>query len=60
MPQEMRRQWHLRFDRGLRRLLRNKLEARRFLATEVYDVPEDLLDDVVRVTLAELSGSTGG
>jgi len=33
---------------------RNEEETRRFLADEVYHVSDDLLDDLLRVRLAEL------
>lgn len=37
----------------LRQVARNEAETRRFLAEEVYGVPDDLLDDLVRVHLAD-------
>ena len=49
-----RLQWHLRFDRDLKKLLQNEAATKKFLAEVVYDVPEDLLDDVLRIRLAEL------
>ncbi|HYJ78701.1 MAG TPA: hypothetical protein VEW03_03790 [Longimicrobiaceae bacterium] len=33
---------------------RNEAETRRFLADEVYGVPDDLLDDLLRVHLDDL------
>ena len=39
----------------LRQVARNEEETRRFLAAEVYGVPDDLLDDLVRVRLADLA-----
>jgi hypothetical protein len=39
----------------LRQVTRNEEETRRFLAEEVYDVPDDLLDDLVRVRLVDLA-----
>jgi hypothetical protein len=39
----------------LRQVTRNEEEARRFLAEEVYGVPDELLDDLVRVRLADLA-----
>jgi 8-oxo-dGTP pyrophosphatase MutT (NUDIX family) len=38
----------------LRQVARNETETRRFLAEEVYGVPDPLLDDLLRVRLAEL------
>ena len=38
----------------LRQVTTNEAETRRFLTEEVYGVPDDLLDDLVRVRLAEL------
>ncbi|HEX7239822.1 MAG TPA: hypothetical protein VF263_06125 [Longimicrobiaceae bacterium] len=40
----------------LREVARNETETRRFLADEVYGVPDDLLDDLVRVRLDGLAG----
>lgn len=37
----------------LREVARNEEETRRFLAEEVYGVPDDLLDDLIRVRMAE-------
>ena len=34
----------------------NESETRRFLADEVYGVPDDLLDDLLRVHLKDLDG----
>ena len=41
--------------RLLREVARNETETRRFLAEEVYDVPDDLLDDLVRVRQEDLA-----
>lgn len=38
----------------LRQVTNNEAETRRFLADEVYGVPDALLDDLVRVRLADL------
>lgn len=38
----------------LRQVAHNEEQTRRFLANEVYDVPDALLDDLLRVRLAEL------
>jgi hypothetical protein len=38
----------------LRQVTNNEAETRRFLAEEVYGVPDSLLDDMVRVRLADL------
>jgi hypothetical protein len=37
----------------LRQVARNETETRRFLAEEVYGVPDDLLDDLIRVRAKE-------
>ena len=37
----------------LRQVAVNEAETRRFLAEEVYGVPDDLLDDLLRVRLSE-------
>lgn len=37
----------------LGQVARNEVETRRFLADEVYGVPDDLLDDLIRVRLAD-------
>ena len=39
----------------LRQVVRNEAETRRFLADEVYGVPDALLDDLVRVRLSDLA-----
>ena len=36
----------------LRQVAHNETETRRFLAEEVYGVPDDLLDDLIRVRSA--------
>jgi hypothetical protein len=38
----------------LRQVARNEEETRRFLAEEVYGVPDPLLDDLMRVRLLDL------
>jgi 8-oxo-dGTP pyrophosphatase MutT (NUDIX family) len=38
----------------LRQVTRNETETRRFLSEEVYGVPDDLLDDLLRVRLRDL------
>ena len=43
-----------RLGLDLKLLLHNERETRRFLAREVYGVPDELLDDVLRVRLADL------
>ncbi|HEX2189214.1 MAG TPA: hypothetical protein VHG51_09975 [Longimicrobiaceae bacterium] len=45
-----------RLGSALREVARNEAETRRFLAEEVYGVPDTLLDDLVRVRLADLPG----
>ena len=42
-----------RLVQGIANLARNETETRRFLAEEVYGVPDDLLDDLVRVRLSD-------
>ncbi len=44
-----------RLARALREVAANEAETRRFLSREVYGVPDDLLDDLVRVRLADLA-----
>ncbi|HET7274573.1 MAG TPA: hypothetical protein VFI91_05310 [Longimicrobiaceae bacterium] len=39
----------------LRQITANEAEARRFLTEEVYGVSDELLDDLVRVRLEQLS-----
>lgn len=43
-----------RLGSALREVARNEAETRRFLADEVYGVPDELLDDLVRVRLSDL------
>ena len=43
-----------RLARAIEQVARNETETRRFLSTEVYGVPDDLLDDLVRVRLSDL------
>ena len=40
---------------GLTRVARNETETRRFLAESVYNVPDDLLDDLIRLRLSDLA-----
>ena len=44
-----------RLRSALENIARNEAETRRFLSQEVYGVPDELLDDLVRVKLAELN-----
>ncbi len=44
-----------RLASALREVARSETETRRFLAEEVYGVPDALLDDMVRVRLADLA-----
>ena len=44
-----------RLSGALRQVARNENETRRFLAEEVYGVPDDLLDDMVRIRLSDLA-----
>jgi hypothetical protein len=39
---------------GLKQVAHNESETRRFLAEDVYGVPDDLLDDMVRIRFSEL------
>lgn len=39
----------------LSQVAHNESETRRFLSTEVYGVPDELLDDLVRVRLRDLA-----
>jgi hypothetical protein len=39
----------------LRQVTSNEEKTRRFLSAEVYGVPDDLLDDLVRVRLKDLA-----
>jgi hypothetical protein len=43
-----------RLARAIGEVAKNETETRRFLAEEVYGVPDDLLDDLVRVRLSDL------
>ena len=43
-----------RLARAIGEVARNEAETRRFLTEEVYGVPDDLLDDLVRVRLKDL------
>ncbi len=42
-----------RLGQLLSQVAQNEAETRRFLAEEVYGVPDDLLDDLVRIHLAD-------
>lgn len=42
----------------LRQVAHNETETRRFLSDEVYGVPDDLLDDLLRVHLKDLGGGS--
>lgn len=46
--------------RLLRQVASNETETRRFLADEVYGVPDDLLDDLLRVRLRDLRDDLPG
>lgn len=43
-----------RLSRMLREVAHNEAETRRFLSEEVYGVPDDLLDDMMRVRMDDL------
>ena len=49
-----------RLSEGLKQVAHNETETRRFLAEDVYGVPDDLLDDMVRIRFAELDEPAGG
>lgn len=44
----------------LRQVAHNEAETRRFLADEVYGVPDPLLDDLLRVRLQDLADRDSG
>jgi hypothetical protein len=44
-----------RLHLGLKKVASNEMETRRFLAENVYNVPDDLLDDLVRLRLSDLA-----
>ena len=48
-----------RLGQMLRQVASNEQETRRFLAEEVYGVPDDLLDDLLRVRLRDLREGEG-
>lgn len=43
----------------LRQVTTNETETRRFLADEVYGVPDELLDDLLRVRMADEARKKG-
>lgn len=43
-----------RLNEMLRQVTYNEQETRRFLADEVYGVPDELLDDLLRVRMTDL------
>lgn len=44
-----------RLSQLLQQVTRNEAETREFLSRQVYGVPDDLLDDLVRVRLKDLA-----
>ncbi|HEU4457156.1 MAG TPA: hypothetical protein VFR81_29070 [Longimicrobium sp.] len=48
-----------RLGEMLRQLLDNETETRRFLAEEVYGVPDEVLDDLLRIRLNDLAEEEG-
>jgi len=48
-----------RLGEMLRQLLDNETETRRFLAEEVYGVPDEVLDDLLRIRLNDLREEEG-
>lgn len=48
-----------RLGEMLRQLLDNETETRRFLAEEVYGVPDEVLDDLLRIRLGDLAEEEG-
>jgi hypothetical protein len=49
-----------RLAQMLRQVAANESETRRFLAEQVYGVPDAILDDMVRIRMAELDGGGAG
>ena len=49
-----------RLSELLRQVAHNESQTRRFLADEVYGVPDDLLDDLLRVRLKDLPAEETG
>jgi len=49
-----------RLGEMLRQLLDNETETRRFLAEEVYGVPDEVLDDLLRIRLNDLAEEEEG
>ena len=48
-----------RLAQMLRQVASNETETRRFLAEQVYGVPDAILDDMVRIRMADLDGGAG-
>ena len=48
-----------RLSAMLRQVTHNETETRRFLADEVYGVPDPLLDDLLRLRMKELNAEQG-
>ncbi len=48
-----------RLSHLLRQVTTNETETRRFLADEVYGVPDELLDDLLRVRMADEAREKG-
>jgi hypothetical protein len=48
-----------RLAQMLHQVAGNEMETRRFLSEQVYGVPDDLLDDMVRVRMADLDAPGG-
>jgi hypothetical protein len=46
--------WLRRSRSSLHLQIQNEVETRRFLAEEVYRVPDAFLDDVIRIRMADL------
>jgi hypothetical protein len=53
-PEGAGHHWRSRFDRDARVVLANEIETRRLLARQVYRVPDEWLDEVLRVRMADL------
>lgn len=49
-----------RLAQMLRQVADNESETRRFLAEQVYGVPDAILDHMVRIRMADLDGGASG
>jgi hypothetical protein len=53
-PEGASRSWRSRFGQDARALLANEIQTRLLLARQVYRVPDEWLDEVLRVRMADL------